>query len=273
VDHLVRGNREQHLVSGVLRLGESEVAFKERQATEDRLRQFLADASHELRTPLTSIQGFAELYRLGVDSDHVDRGVIMRRIEEESARMKVLVEDLLTLARLDQTHVVEQAEVDLAVLAADACSDAVAADPSRPVTLDAADPVVVAGVRDHLRQAIANLVANALRHTPPGTAIEVSASTGRHGDAVVVVRDHGPGLDEVALAHAFDRFWQADAARVGTGAGLGLSIVAGIAKEHGGHVTAANAPGGGAVFTITLPTSAAKPLHVAAPLASAEARR
>ena len=114
-------------------LGEIETAFKERQATEDRLRQFLADASHELRTPLTSIQGFAELYRLGVDSDHVDRAVIMRRIEQESARMKVLVEDLLTLARLDQTHLIERVPVDLAILAADACSDAVAAEPNRPV--------------------------------------------------------------------------------------------------------------------------------------------
>ena len=119
---------------------EIETAFKERQATEDRLRQFLADASHELRTPLTSIQGFAELYRLGVDSDHVDRAVIMRRIEQESARMKVLVEDLLTLARLDQTPLIERVPVDLAVLAADACSDAVAADPNRPVSLDAAEP-------------------------------------------------------------------------------------------------------------------------------------
>ena len=234
-------------------LGEIETAFKERQATEDRLRQFLADASHELRTPLTSIQGFAELYRLGVDSDHVDRAVIMRRIEQESARMKVLVEDLLTLARLDQTHLVERVPVDLAVLAADACSDAVAADPNRPVSLDAAEPVLVSGVRDHLRQAIANLVTNALRHTADGTAIDVKASGDGNGGGIVVVRDHGHGLDDDALAHAFDRFWQADAARVGTGAGLGLSIVASIAREHGGTVRAANAPDGGAVFTITIP--------------------
>ena len=233
-------------------LGEIETAFKERQATEDRLRQFLADASHELRTPLTSIQGFAELYRLGVDSDHVDRAVIMRRIEQESARMKVLVEDLLTLARLDQTHLIERVPVDLAVLAADACSDAVAADPNRPVSLDAAEPVLVSGVRDHLRQAIANLVANALRHTADGTAIDVKASSDGTGGGAVVVRDHGRGLDDEALAHAFDRFWQADAARVGTGAGLGLAIVASIAREHGGTVHAAKAPDGGAVFTIRI---------------------
>ena len=121
-------------------LGELEGAFAERDATEHRLRQFLADASHELRTPLTSIQGFAELFRVGGEKDHVDLAIIMRRIEEESARMKVLVEDLLLLARLDETRPVERAPVDLAVLAADACSDAVAADPGRPITLDAPGP-------------------------------------------------------------------------------------------------------------------------------------
>ncbi len=233
-------------------LGESEVAFQEREATEQRLRRFLSDASHELRTPLTSIQGFAELFRLGTESDHVDHGVIMRRIEQESARMKTLVEDLLLLARLDETRAVARAPVDLAVLAADACSDAVAADPGRPVALAAPDPVVVAGDHDHLRQAIANLVTNALRHTPDHTTIEVGARC-RDGRAVVTVRDHGSGLDADALAHVFDRFWRTDKARVGAGAGLGLSIVAAIAHEHGGTVTAANAPDGGAVFTIDLP--------------------
>ena len=236
-------------------LGELEAAFAERDRTEHRLRQFLADASHELRTPLTSIQGFAELFRLGADRDAaqgVDLPVIMRRIEEESARMKTLVEDLLLLARLDQTRPIERAPVDLAVLAADACSDAVAAAPDRSVSLDAPEPAVVLGDRDHLRQAIANLVANARRHTPAGTAIEVSARI-EGGAAIVAVRDHGAGLDDEALAHVFDRFWQADHARVGHGAGLGLAIVAGIAAEHGGTATAANAPGGGALFTVRLP--------------------
>jgi two-component system OmpR family sensor kinase len=142
--------------------------------------------------------------------------------------------------------------VDLAVLAADACSDAVALDPDRPVTLDAPEPVVVAGDQGHLRQAIANLVSNAVRHTPPRTAIDVSARL-VDGWAVVSVRDHGAGLDDDGLAHVFDRFWQADQARVGTGAGLGLAIVASIAGEHGGSATAANAAGGGAVFTLRLP--------------------
>jgi two-component system OmpR family sensor kinase len=233
-------------------LDEIEAAFAERDATEQRLRQFLADASHELRTPLTSIQGFAELFRIGADQEHIDLPTILRRIEQESARMRVLVEDLLLLARLDQTRPIERAPVDLAVLAADACSDAVAAAPDRQVTLDAPEPVVVLGDQAHLRQAIGNLVSNALRHTPEGTPIEVSARL-NDGEADVVVRDHGRGLGDEALRHAFDRFWQADKARVGTGAGLGLSIVAGVAAEHGGQATVANDPRGGAVFTIRLP--------------------
>jgi len=233
-------------------LDDIEDAFKEREETERRLRQFLADASHELRTPLTSIQGFAELFRLGGDKPPVDLETILRRIEEESARMGDLVEDLLLLARLDQTREIERAPVDLAVLAADACSDAVAHAPGRPITLDAPAPVVVSGDAAHLRQAITNLVTNATRHTPPGTAIEVGARLAGNA-AVVTVRDHGPGLDDDALRHVFDRFWQGDRARSGPGAGLGLSIVAAIATEHTGTVAAANAEGGGAVFTLRLP--------------------
>jgi len=237
-------------------LDDIEEAFKEREETERRLRQFLADASHELRTPLTSIQGFAELFRLGGDRAPVDLATILRRIEEESVRMSDLVEDLLLLARLDQTRAAEPAPVDLAVLAADACSDAVAHAPGRKVTLDAPDPVVVSGDAAHLRQAIANLVTNATRHTPDGTAIEVGAHL-VDGSAVVTVRDHGGGLDDEALHHVFDRFWQGDRARSGPGAGLGLAIVAGIAAEHAGTVEAANADGGGAVFTLRLPVDGA----------------
>jgi two-component system OmpR family sensor kinase len=233
-------------------LDEIEEAFAEREATEQRLRQFLSDASHELRTPLTSIQGFAELFRLGDNVEHADLATILRRIEQESARMKVLVEDLLLLARLDETRPVARQPVDLAILAADACSDAVAVAPDRRVTLDAPEPVVVAGDEAHLRQAVANLISNALSHTPAGTPLEVGAELA-DGHAVVCVRDHGPGLDEDAVAHAFDRFWQADRARTGVGAGLGLAIVAAIATEHGGTATAANMADGGAQFTLTLP--------------------
>jgi len=128
----------------------------------------------------------------------------------------------------------------------------VAVAPDRPVTLDAPEPVVVLGDRDHLRQAIANLVTNALRHTPDGTAIDVAVRADGD-DGVLDVRDHGDGLDDDAIQHAFDRFWQADHARVGDGAGLGLAIVAGIAREHRGRASASNADSGGAVFTLTLP--------------------
>jgi two-component system OmpR family sensor kinase len=233
-------------------LGELEAAFNERDATEQRLRQFLADASHELRTPLTSIHGFAELFALGADHPDLDLPVILRRIEQESARMKVLVDDLLLLARLDQPRVPERTTVDLAVLAADACSDARASALDRSISLDAPEPVVIRGDRDHLRQALANLVTNAIRHTPGGTPIELAA---RFEDqiAVLSVHDHGRGLDATTLTHAFDRFWRADSARVGAGSGLGLAIVDGIAHEHGGTVTAQNAADGGAVFTLRLP--------------------
>ena len=240
-------------------LQEIETAFSERDATELRLRQFLADASHELRTPLTSIQGFAELFRLGAEGDRAQLEVIFRRIEDESARMKTLVEDLLLLARLDETRPSERTPVDLSVLAADACSDVIAIDRSRPVTLDAPEPVVVAGDEDHLRQAIANLVTNAVKHTAPGSPIEVTVRL-VDGGAMIQVRDHGPGLDSDALDHVFDRFWQADRARVGSGAGLGLAIVAAIAEEHGGTASVENSTlvdGGadGATFTLRLPIS------------------
>lgn len=231
-----------------------EVSFREREASEARLRQFLADASHELRTPLTSIQGFAELFRLGVPDERVDLPVILRRIEQESERMKHLVEDLLLLARLDQTREPATDPVDLAVIAADACSDAVAMAPDRQVSLDAPVPVVVLGDAHLLRQAAANLVTNALKHTPAGTPIEVHAAADAT-TARLIVRDHGPGLDAEAKAHVFDRFWQADRARVGSGAGLGLSIVAGIAEDLGGRARVDDAPGGGAVFTLELPVA------------------
>lgn len=237
-------------------LDELEGAFAAREASEARLRRFLADASHELRTPLTSIQGFAELFRLDDGRRHVELPLVMRRIEHESHRMGALVEDLLLLARLDETRAPERVEVDLAALAADACGDAVAGVPDRPVDLDAPDALTVVGDPDHLRQALGNLLSNAVRHTPAGTPVEVLV-TRQAGAPAVVVRDHGPGIDAAALGHVFDRFWQADPARVGPGAGLGLSIVQAIAAEHGGEIGVHNAEDGGAVFTLRLPTEPA----------------
>ena len=239
-----------------------EAAFLERDATEARLRQFLADASHELRTPLTSIQGYAELYRLaeagaaGPESRPLHVPPVMARIEQESTRMRTLVEDLLLLARLDEPTAAPHEPVDLALVAAEACTSVAALAVDHPLSLEAPAPAIVEGVGAHLHRAVTNLVANAIKHTPPGTAIEVTvtADAGTR-QAAIVVRDHGPGLPAEGVEHAFDRFWQADAARVGHGSGLGLAIVAGIAAEHGGRATAANAPDGGAAFTIELPLS------------------
>ena len=234
-----------------------EGAFAERDATEQRLRQFLADASHELRTPLTSIRGYAELWRLnarprGDDAAPLDAGMAMARIEQHARRMGEMIEELLLLARLDESHPRQRGAVDLTVVAAEACDDAMALDPGRPVSLHAERSIVVVGDAAHLRRAVANLTTNAVRHTPSGTSVEVHVDS-RDGMARVVVRDHGPGMSEAGLVHAFDRFWQADASRATGGSGLGLAIVAGVAAEHGGTATAANAGDGGAVLTLQLP--------------------
>ena len=169
-----------------------EHAFAEREASEDRLRRFLADASHELRTPLASIRGYAELFRIGAAKEPEDTAKAMRRIEEEAQRMGVLVEDLLLLARLDEVQEAEREEVDLAALTADAVDDARATAPDRDIELELDGTTTVSGEPDRLRQVLANLLRNALVHTPPGTPIEVGVT--HAGDrARLEVRDHGPG--------------------------------------------------------------------------------
>lgn len=236
-------------------MGNIQEAFDARAASEERMRRFLADASHELRTPLTSIRGYSELFRRGAEDRPEDLAVAMRRIEQEAERMGVMVEDLLLLARLDQTRSEIRNVVDLAVLAEDVCRDARAVAPDRDIVCEANDPAEVLGDRDRLHQAVANLIANALRHTPEGTSVEVSVSI--ENDRVVVkVADQGPGLDPETLEHAFDRFWRADPARTRAtgGVGLGLAIVAAITRAHGGEVAARNLPGAGAEFTLMIPT-------------------
>lgn len=230
-----------------------ERAFGQRRESEERLRRFLADASHELRTPLASIRGYAELFRMGAARSDEDVAKAMRRIEDEAARMGVLVEDLLTLARLDEIAQAPHADVDLADLAADAVADAQAVAPDRDISLEAPHDAVVGGDAHQLRQVLANLLRNALVHTPEGTPIEVRVAV----DSAVrlEVRDHGHGLPSGDPAALFERFWRAEGGRERgrAGAGLGLAIVAAIVDAHDGQVTAANAPGGGAVFTIVLP--------------------
>jgi two-component system OmpR family sensor kinase len=237
-------------------LSQIERAFAEREASESRLRQFLADASHELRTPLASIRGYAELFRIGAARNGVEREKAMRRIEEESARMGVLVEDLLTLARLDQLPEAVREPVRLDALAADAVADARVAAPGRAIELDSSEPVSALGNPAQLRQVIGNLMRNALVHTPPGTAVDVRVAA-EGGEALVEVRDHGHGLPTDDPEELYGRFWRADPGRErgAAGAGLGLSIVAAIVDAHGGRVHADNAPGGGARFQVRLPAT------------------
>jgi two-component system OmpR family sensor kinase len=235
-------------------LQQIEQAFSEREASAERLRRFLADASHELRTPLASIRGYAELFRIGAVATPEDTAKAMSRIEGEAARMGVLVEDLLTLARLDEMPELRRGRVELGDLARDAVGDALAIAADRDISLDVRTPALVLGDPHQLRQVIANLMRNAVVHTPAGTPIDVTV--GRDGpDATIEVRDHGPGLPPDAVEAIFERFWRADPGRGRgkAGAGLGLSIVTSIVKAHGGSATATNAPDGGAVFTVRLP--------------------
>jgi two-component system OmpR family sensor kinase len=227
------------------------------------MRRFIADASHELRTPLTSIRGFAELYRQGAARDEADVSRFMGRIESESARMGLLVEDLLLLARLDQERPLARAPVDLLALAGDAVHDTRVVAPDRTVRLEVGrtdPPPVVLGDEARLRQVLGNLLTNAVRHTPAGTPVTVTVATGpgaRSGAPAVTltVADEGPGLAPDAAARVFERFYRADPSRNRRdgGSGLGLAIVAALVAGHGGFVDVTTAPGAGACFRVELP--------------------
>jgi two-component system OmpR family sensor kinase len=235
-------------------LAQLEAAFTEREESKARLEQFVADASHELRTPVTAIRGYAELYRNGGlrSAEELERA--MSRIEGESARMGRLVDDLLTLARLDEHQPLEVTEVDLVQLAADAVADAQAVDPERSVVLDADDPVRVDADERRLRQVLANLLTNARVHTPPGTSIRVGVATDG-SSARIMVTDDGPGIDADDRRRIFERFYRADPSRSRArgGSGLGLSIVAAVVAAHDGRVSVDSTPGAGATFTVELP--------------------
>jgi two-component system OmpR family sensor kinase len=237
-----------------------EEAFAARTRSEERLRRFLADASHELRTPLASIRGYAELFRMGATEDQAGTEMAMRRIEEESTRMGVLVEDLLTLARLDEVPELRSEELDLTVLAGDAVEDARATAPDRTIALAADGAAVLHGDPHQLRQLLANLTRNALVHTPAGTPIDVTVEQDPQ-TVTISVRDHGPGLPAGAGEKLFDRFWRAEGGRERgkAGAGLGLSIAQEVVEAHHGQISARNAPGGGAVFVVRLPKSPPHP--------------
>jgi two-component system OmpR family sensor kinase len=231
-----------------------EEAFGEREASEDRLRRFIADASHELRTPLASIRGYAELFRMGAAREPADVEKAMRRIEDEAARMGLLVEDLLMLARLDEVADAPYSEVDLAAVVRDGVDDGRATAPNRRITTHIDESARVVGDGDQLRQVLGNLLRNAFVHTPDGTPIEITLERDG-GDVRLEVRDHGPGLPTGDHEALFERFWRSEGGRERGkgGAGLGLAIVAAIVDAHGGRVRAGNAPGGGATFVVTLP--------------------
>jgi two-component system OmpR family sensor kinase len=259
-----------------------EAAVGEQAATEHRLRRLLADAAHELRTPLTSIQGFAELYGRGGAPPGPQLDEAMGRIRSEASRMRLLVNDLLLLARLDEERTLELRPVDLLAVAADAIRDAHARVPTRFVELGGFDddcetfePVTVLGDEPRIRQVVTNLVANALQHTPEGArvvvrvgrpdsapndqpTVTVGADLPRESSiGAVEVVDTGPGMDLIDATRIFERLYRADPSRSRRhgGAGLGLAIVASIVKSHGGRVELRTAPGAGARFRVLLPAA------------------
>jgi len=263
-------------------LGHVASALSSREASERKVRRFVADASHELRTPLASIRGYAELTRRGGHELPPDVVHAMGRVESEAVRMTSLVEDLLLLARLDEGRDLELRDVDLSVLLVDAVSDAHAAAPDHRFALDlpgpeqdgGADggaesaetggPVVVSGDDGRLRQVFANLLGNARVHTPPGTSVTVSLRVEPGADALepgrarVTVADDGPGVPEAVLPVLFERFARADTSRSRTAGstGLGLAIVRAVVAGHGGTVEVASSPGR-TEFAVRLPLAPA----------------
>ena len=240
-------------------LAQIEAAFDAQAASERRLRRFVADASHELRTPLAAVRAYAELFGRGADRRPDDLERAMTGIGRESERMTVLVEDLLLLARLDEGRPLEREPVELDEVVTEAVDAAVAVDPDRPVDLEA-DPVVVLGDRDRLRQVLDNLLSNVRAHTPAGSPVRVRVGS-ENGLAVVEVADSGPGMTSEEAARVFERFYRSDSSRSRAtgGVGLGLSIVAAVAEAHGGAVSAHSTPGDGATFRITFPRNGGTP--------------
>jgi signal transduction histidine kinase len=227
-------------------------AFGARWASEQKVRQFAADASHELRTPLTTIRGYAELYRQGaLGPDRLPNA--MRRIEQEADRMSSLVAELLELARLDRHSSLDLTETDLAELVRDAVADARAVEPDRPVNARTPTSLVVVADEPRIRQVLANLLGNVREHTAPATPVAVRLSTAGRG-ALLEVTDAGQGMSDEAAARAFDRFYRSGHnGNNGHGSGLGLSIVQAIAAAHGGHAMLKSAVGAGTSVQVWIP--------------------
>jgi two-component system OmpR family sensor kinase len=231
-------------------------ALSTRQASETRVRQFVADASHELRTPLSAIRGYTELaQRVSDDSDAVAHA--MSRVQSETERMTRLVEDLLLLARLDSGRPLDREPVDLSRVAVDAVSDAHVAGPDHQWQLEVPEePVIVRGDAARLHQVVTNLLANARVHTGPGTVVTTRlASDATH--SVLTVTDNGPGIPERLQSEVFERFARGDSSRSrkGGSTGLGLAIVSAVVKAHDGTIELDSAPGH-TEFTVRLPLTA-----------------
>ena len=230
-------------------------ALSARHASETRVRQFVADASHELRTPLAAIRGYTELAQRKRSDVPDDVAHAMSRVESETERMTQLVEDMLLLARLDTGRPLEQEPVDLSRLVVDTVSDAHIAGPDHQWSLDLPDePVVVTGDEARMHQVLANLLANARTHTPPGTSVTTSLARSNGGGAVLTVADDGPGIPEWLQPEIFERFARGDTSRSrrGGSTGLGLAIVAAVVKAHRGAIDV-RSERGSTVFTVTLP--------------------
>ena len=233
-----------------------EESFAARTESEDRLRRFVADASHELRTPLTAIRGFAELHRQGAVKGESQTLELVSRIEKESVRMGSLVEDLLLLARLDQSREMVKEPVDIVHSVDEAVASARAAGPGHPISIiEPEEEIYVLGDANRIHQVIANLLANARTHTPTGTPITITVS--QNDDGVnVTVADKGPGLSESDQSRIFERFFRADPSRARSkdeGSGLGLAIVDAVMRAHNGRVSVNSILGEGATFTLFFP--------------------
>ena len=251
-------------------LAHVERALTEVAASDRRMRQFITDASHELRTPLAAIQGYAELTRQDAAVLPETTEYSLARIEAESARMNTLVSDLLFLARVDERQDLESTDVDLAELTVNAVNDASVSAPTHLwVTNVPKQPVQMRGDRAKLHQAIANLLTNAGAHTPAGTTVTTTVSTGADTSIELTVADDGPGIDGELLPHLFERFVRADKSRSREAghSGLGLAIAASIVEAHGGNL-AVQSGAGRTVFTITLPLTTVDDAGAAAELMS-----
>jgi len=247
--------------------------LNERRRSEDRLRQFVADASHELRTPVAAVRGYTDLYNAGALPDEAAVERAMQRMGFEAKRMGALVDDLLTLIQADAERTMTHERVDLADLLTGVVDDAAVIDPTRTWRLAGGyAPAVVLGDRLRLHQLFANLLANVRTHTPTGTTATVSVLAGLE-EIAISVSDNGPGVSDEALQRLFDRFFRVDPSRSreNGGTGLGLSIVAAIVRSHGGQILATHTPGGGLTMTVVLPratgTAAVPPPAATGPIA------